>query len=187
MRRLLSAFSWRADWCARRRVNTFVDATRAGVGAMQMKSVLRFAAAAEVATGAALLVVPSIVGRVLLGASLSGVAVPVACVAGIALVALGIACWGRPSLGMLIYSAAVALYLAVLGFTGGATGVLLWPAVVVHVVLAALLARASSSMRARGGSRFHRVGARGFRGRPEWSPQGGAVGSGRPMPGPRPT
>ena len=145
MRRLLSAFSSRADWCVRRRVNTFVDTIRAGVGAMQMKSVLRFAAAVEVATGAALLVVPSIVGRVLLGASLAGIAVPVARVAGIALVALGVACWSRPWLGMLIYSAAVGLYLAYLGFAGAAAGVLLWPAVALHVVLAALLARSSSS------------------------------------------
>jgi len=112
---------------------------------MKMKSVLGFAAVAEAATGAALLVVPSVVGRVLLGASLAGVAVPVARVAGIALVALGIACWGRPSLGMLIYSAAAGVYLAVLGFAGGASGVLLWPVVVVHIVLAALLARASST------------------------------------------
>jgi hypothetical protein len=39
--------------------------------------------------------------------------VPVARVAGIALVGLGIALWpGPPRLGMLIYSTAVALYLA---------------------------------------------------------------------------
>jgi len=57
---------------------------------------------------------------------------------------LGIACWGRPALGMLIYSAAVGVYLAALGFAGGATGALLWPAVALHVVLAALLVRESS-------------------------------------------
>ena len=118
---------------------------------MKAKSVLRFAAGAEAATGAALLIVPSIVGRVLLGDRLAGVAVPLARVAGIALVALGVACWGRPSLGMLIYSAVVAVYLAALGFGGGATGALLWPAVGVHAVLAALLARASSmSMKGEG-------------------------------------
>jgi hypothetical protein len=110
-----------------------------------MKSVLRFAAAVEAATGAALLTVPSIVGRALLGANLAGAAVSVARVAGIALVALAVACWGRPSLGMSIYGGAVALYLATLGFTGGETGVLLWPAVVLHVVLTALLVRAMSS------------------------------------------
>jgi hypothetical protein len=112
------------------------------VGAVKMKSVLGFAAAGEVATGVALLIVPSVVGQLLLGAKLAGVAVPVARVAGIALVALGVACWGRPALGMLIYSAGVALYLAILGFAGAATGVLLWPVVILHVVLAALLARA---------------------------------------------
>lgn len=117
---------------------------------MKMNRVLRFAAAAEAATGAALLIVPSIVGRVLLGARLTGTTVPVARVAGIALVGVGVACWGRPPLGMFIYSAAVALYLAYLGFAGSASGALLWPAVVVHVVLAALLARASSSMTSEG-------------------------------------
>ena len=105
-----------------------------------MKNGLRLAATLEVATGAALLIAPSFVGRVLLGERLAGVSVTLARVGGIALVALGIACWGRPALGMLIYGAGVMLYLATLGFTGGATGVLLWPVVVLHLVLSALLA-----------------------------------------------
>ena len=46
---------------------------------------------------------------------------------------------------MLTYSAAVTLYLAYLGFAGGLSGILLWPAVVVHVILTALLTRASTS------------------------------------------
>lgn len=33
------------------------------------------------------------------------------------------------------------VYLAYLGFAGGSTGILLWPAVVLHVTLTALLAR----------------------------------------------
>ncbi len=58
------------------------------------------------------------------------------------MVALGIACWPGPALlGMLIYSAAVMAYLAWLGFTG-LTGVLLWPAVALHLVLSILLGRA---------------------------------------------
>jgi hypothetical protein len=53
---------------------------------------------------------------------------------------LGIACWpGPPLLGMLTYSAMVTLYLAYLGFAGGLTGVLLWPAVILHAILTALL------------------------------------------------
>jgi hypothetical protein len=106
-----------------------------------MKPVLMFAAVAEVATGLALLIVPSLVGQLLIGEGLIGVAIPVARVAGIALIALGIACWpGPPLVGMLFYSAAVALYLAYLGFAGGFAGALLWPAVCLHAILTALLA-----------------------------------------------
>lgn len=107
-----------------------------------MKSALTFAAIGEAATGLALLIVPSFVGQLLLGAQLTGVAVPVARVAGIALIALGIACWpGPPLVGMLSYSALATLYLAYLGFVGGLTGVLLWPVVALHVILTALLIR----------------------------------------------
>ena len=73
---------------------------------------------------------------------------PIARVAGIALIALGHRLpAGPPLVGMLIYSAAVTLYLAYLGFAGGLTGILLWPAVVLHVILTALLTRASTSCR----------------------------------------
>jgi hypothetical protein len=108
-----------------------------------MKSVLRAAAAIEVATGVALLIAPSVVGRVLLGETLEGVATPLARVAGIALVALGIACWGLPTLGMSIYGGGVALFLAFVGLRKQMAGILLWPAVVLHVVLTALLIRAA--------------------------------------------
>jgi hypothetical protein len=110
-----------------------------------MNKVLIFAAVGEVATGLALLIVPSLVGQLLLGAELIGIAVTVARVAGIALIALGVACWpGPPLVGMLTYSAAVTLYLAYVGFAGGMAGILLWPAVVLHAILTALLIRASS-------------------------------------------
>jgi hypothetical protein len=105
--------------------------------------VLIFAAVAEVATGLALLIVPSLVGQVLLGEGLTGVAIPVARVAGIALIGLGIACWpGPPLAGMLTYSTAVALYLAYAGFALGFAGVLLWPAVAFHLILSIFLGRA---------------------------------------------
>jgi hypothetical protein len=108
-----------------------------------MKKVLIFAAVAEVATGLALLTVPSLVGQLLLGEELAGVDLPVARVTGIALIALGIACWpGSPLVGMLAYSVAVTLYLAYIGFAGHSAGVLLWPAVALHAVLSVLLGRA---------------------------------------------
>ena len=85
-----------------------------------MKKALVLAAVGEAATGLALLIVPSLVGQLLLGAELTGVAIPVARVLGIALIALGVACWpGTPLAGMLTYVAAVTLYLAYVGFAGG--------------------------------------------------------------------
>ena len=107
-----------------------------------MKQVLVIAAIAEAGTGLALLIMPAVVGRFLLGEALTGIAVPVARVAGMALIALAIACWpATPLVGMLTYSAAAALYLAYLGVAGGSSGLLLWPAVGLHVILTALLAR----------------------------------------------
>jgi hypothetical protein len=114
-----------------------------------MKKVLLFAAVAEEATGLALLIVPSLVGQLLLGSELTGIAVTVARVAGIALIALGIACWpGRdtsgntlPLFGMVSYSSLATLYLAYQGLGGEWVGILLWPAVALHGVLATLLVR----------------------------------------------
>ena len=105
-----------------------------------MNKVLIVAAVVEAATGLALLIVPSLVAQLLLGEELTGIAVPVARVAAIALVALGIACWpGPPPVGMLTYSALVTLYLAYLGFADGLVGIFLWPAVAIHLILTALL------------------------------------------------
>jgi len=113
-----------------------------------MKGVMIFAAVGEASTGLALLIVPGLVGHLLLGEELNGIALSVARVAGIALVALGLACWpGAPRVGMLTYSAGVMLYLAYLGLTGSSTGLLLWPAVILHLVLTVLLARAAHGER----------------------------------------
>jgi hypothetical protein len=114
-----------------------------------MKKALFLAAIGEAATGAALLIVPSLVGQSLFGAELTGIAVTLARVTGIALIALGVACGiGTPLLGMLTYSAAAALYLAWVGLSGGLTGILLWPAVILHMTLTALLTRVSTSDKA---------------------------------------
>jgi hypothetical protein len=106
-----------------------------------MRNVWIGAAVVELATGLALLIVPSLVGRLLFGESLEGIALPVARVAGIALMALGVACWpGPPLVGMFAYNAAVTVYLAWFGIAGGLKGILLWPAVVLHMILTVLLA-----------------------------------------------
>jgi len=110
-----------------------------------MKNLLTVAAVAEAATGAALLAVPSLVGRLLLGTELSGVAIPVARVLGIALIGLGVACLpGRTALcGMLTYNALGTVCFTWLAIGGKWVGSLLWPAVVVHLVMTILLGRAS--------------------------------------------
>jgi hypothetical protein len=110
-----------------------------------MNRVLVVAAVAEAAMGVGLLIVPSLVGQLLFGVELTGIAIPVARVLGIALIGLGVACWpGTPLVGMLTYSAAVMLYLAYVGVTAGMSGILLWPAVVLHAILTTLLAWAST-------------------------------------------
>jgi len=105
-----------------------------------MSKLLIIAALGEAAAGLALLIVPSLVVPLLFGQEPTGVAVALARVAGIALWALGVACWpGPPLVGLLTYNAVVTVYLACLGVAGGLTGVLLWPVIVLHVILTALL------------------------------------------------
>ena len=96
-----------------------------------MAHLLTFVAVAEAATGAALLVIPSVVVRLLLGAEPAGVSIPVARVAGIALFALSVGSWPGPALvGMLTYSTLTTVYLLRLGIRGEWVGPLLWPALV---------------------------------------------------------
>ena len=109
-----------------------------------MKKVLTVAAVLELATGMALLIVPSLVGRLLFGEEFIGIVILVGRVLGIALLALGVCCWpGSTALcGMLTYSGLATLYLMFLAIRGEWVGPLLWPVVVIHALLTALLARA---------------------------------------------
>jgi hypothetical protein len=114
---------------------------------------LALAAVAEAATGLALLIVPSLVGQLLLGAELTGVSIPVARVTGIALTALGVACWpgGTALCGMLVYNALATAFFAYLGIRGHWVGLLLWPAAGLHAVMTILLGRAWLLSRKTGG------------------------------------
>jgi hypothetical protein len=117
-----------------------------------MKIVLAFAAVSEAATGLALLAYPEIVVRLLLGAEIGGIGDVVSRFGGIGLIGLGVACWpsgpSRQALrGMLTYGALAALYLAYIGISGQGGGVLLWPAVVLHIILLVLLVGARSRER----------------------------------------
>ena len=110
--------------------------------------ILAFAAIVEVGTGLALMIDPAIVARLLLGADVSGAGTVLGRCFGIALLALGLACWpgrqraesGSPAgRAMLIYNVLIALYLAYLGTVGHLGGVLLWPGVALHAIVALLL------------------------------------------------
>ncbi len=107
--------------------------------------ILAFAAAVEACTGLVLMIDPSVVVALLLGADVSGVGALLGRCFGIALTALGLACW--PSHGsslpafrsMWIYNALIALFLAYLGTVERLGGLLLWPVVALHAVVALLL------------------------------------------------
>ena len=115
-----------------------------------MKLLLPLTSLIEAATGLALLITPAIVARLRLGADITGISVVLACVAGIAILNVGIACWPprdatQPSIpalrAMLVYNALVAAYLLYLSVQGDWVGMLLWIAVALHGVFAVLLAQ----------------------------------------------
>jgi hypothetical protein len=60
-----------------------------------LKKLLAFASVVEIGTALAALVAPTIVVALLLGADISGVGIPVARCFGVALLAVGLACWPR--------------------------------------------------------------------------------------------
>jgi hypothetical protein len=109
--------------------------------------IMATAAGFEAATGLVLLVSPSLLARLLIGSDIDGAAIIVANIAGLALLSLAIACWPRfegtdrgTCVVLLIYNLTVALLLTEAGASSTASGFLLWPAVLIHVILTALLA-----------------------------------------------
>jgi len=108
------------------------------------KYVLAIAAMAEAGTGVILIAYPPVVVRLLFGLEIEGVGIIMSRLAGIALIGLGVACWPGNSAvqqlyGMLTYSTLAMLYLIRIGIRGAPIGLLLWPGVVAHVILVALL------------------------------------------------
>ena len=113
-----------------------------------LMKILAFAAVVEVGTGLALMINPAIVVALLLGMEVSGAGAVLGRCFGVALLALGLACWpgrqraerGSPAFrAMLIYNVLIALYLAYLGTAEHLGGVLLWPGVALHAIVALLL------------------------------------------------
>lgn len=114
-----------------------------------MKRLLTLTAIIEAVTGIGLLAAPSALARLLLGAPLDApAALTVARVAGVALLALGVACWlassntpGCAARGvvsaMVIYNLGAVLVLGVAGLGPPQSGIALWPVVVLHAAMAA--------------------------------------------------
>jgi hypothetical protein len=107
--------------------------------------VLVFAAVVEIGTGLALMIDPAFVIALLVGEGKSTEGMQLGRLAGVALIALGFACWpsrtgaesAAPAFrGMLLYNVLVALYLTYLGTFGHLSGWLLWPGVGLHFVVA---------------------------------------------------
>lgn len=115
---------------------------------MRIKPLFIVTAVLEASTGLALLVSPALVASILIGAPFDTPADSVVGrVAGAALLALGLACWraradGMSSSasglisGMLLYNAVTVLVLAEAGMVMHLNGIGLWPAVVLHTLMA---------------------------------------------------
>jgi hypothetical protein len=107
-----------------------------------MNRFLAVTAAIEAGAGLGLVALPGVAVKLLLGADISGAAVHLGRVAGVALLASGLACWlarghtaSALTSAMLLYNCGVAAVLAIASVSG-MTGVLLWPAVALHAAMA---------------------------------------------------
>jgi hypothetical protein len=112
-----------------------------------VKRLLIITSIIELPTGLGLIAVPSVVAHLLLNSEISGAAIPLGRVAGVALLALGVVSWlasydeqscaarGLVS-AMLLYNIGAALILALAGIGSGFVGIVLWPAVILHTVMA---------------------------------------------------
>ena len=111
-----------------------------------MNRLLKLTAIIEAATGLGLVAVPALVVRLLLGGEISGASVSLGHVTGVALLALGVACWfasydvqNRAARGlvtaMVLYNLGAVLILGAAGLQSQPAGIALWPAATLHAVM----------------------------------------------------
>ena len=108
-------------------------------------------AAAEAAlTGLVLIISPPLFAWLILGVEPAFSAQVLGRLAGIAMLCTGLAAWSSPReeshplssmRALLVYNLLATIYLGYLGLGGQLTGVLLWPAIALHAIFTALLAR----------------------------------------------
>ena len=112
-----------------------------------MKNLLAVSGVLEVATGLSLVLFPSTIAALLLGSPLdAALGLTVARVAGVALLALGAACWFARLHGhtpvakgiveaMLLYNVGIVAVFGYSAVVSGVSGIGLWPVVVTHVAM----------------------------------------------------
>lgn len=111
---------------------------------MRKGPVVKLAAWLEIIVGLALLVALDTASHLLFVATPQGAGGPLGRIAGFALLALGIACLPSAEsasrinavLGLLVFNAGAAIFLAWVAVATAFRGILLWPAVVLHAVIA---------------------------------------------------
>ncbi len=112
-----------------------------------MKHLFTATAVIELGTGLALLIAPVLTAQLLLGAEISGAAIPIARVTAAALLCLGVACWcaridaqSRAARGLLaavlVYDLGAVLVLGAAGIQLPTAGINLWLAVALHTAMA---------------------------------------------------
>jgi hypothetical protein len=106
------------------------------------------AAVETAATGIILIISPQLFARLVFAKAFSAVGQGLGRLAGIALIGLAIATWPTPMpanqpaaavRALLAYNLLATIYLAYLGLATDLTGILLWPAVVMHAIFTVLL------------------------------------------------
>jgi hypothetical protein len=114
---------------------------------MLRKSIITMAAWLEIVVGGVCLTAPAVPCLLLFAAKPDGVAIILARFAGIGLFTLGISCLPskatgtrqRAILGLFVFNLGVAVLFVWVGVATTLRGVLLWPAVALHAVIAAAL------------------------------------------------
>src|SRR5947209_767465 len=115
---------------------------------MGKRSIVLVSSWREIGVGAVLLAAPVIPVQLLFGGDPEPLGTRIGRCAGIALISLGVSCLpaaapepGRAAVrGLLLFNLGTALFLGSLGLFSSPPGMLLWPAAVLHGVIAAALA-----------------------------------------------
>jgi len=126
------------------------------VNVTAQKKLLEIAAVIECLTGVAIILIPGIVIALLLGVEANSAALMIARVFGVALLCIGVACWGAATdsggpartgtlRAITLYNAGVGLALVAFAATGAAHGWLAWIAGALHLGLAVAFAITGNS------------------------------------------